>query len=58
MSENNFYSCDAHSWPKNMNLIAGGSMINGMNKKHFSKNLKSVKFRCFSGTAIDRWHEL
>ena len=29
-------------------------MINGINKKRISTNFKSVKVRCFSGTAIDQ----
>ena len=34
-------------------LIAGDSMINGINEKHISTNFKSIKVRCFSGATID-----
>ena len=44
---------DPHPWPKNTILIAGDTMINGINEKHISANVKSVKVRCFSGTTID-----
>ena len=40
-------------WSRNMILIAGGSMINGINEKRISANFKSVKVRCFSGETID-----
>ena len=53
MSINNVYNSDAHLWPKNTILIAGDSMINGINEKPISKNFKSVKVRCFSGATID-----
>ena len=53
MSVNNVYNFDAHPWPKNTILIAGDSMINGINEKRISTNFKSVKVRCFSGVAID-----
>ena len=53
MSINNVYNFDAHRWPKNTILIAGDSMINGINKKRISTNFKSVKVRCFSGATID-----
>ena len=43
------YNFDPHSWPKNTILIAGGSVINGINEKCISTNFKSVKVRCFSG---------
>ena len=52
MSVNNIYNCDAHPWPKNTVLIAGDSMINGINEKLISTNIKSVKFRYFSRTTI------
>ena len=52
MSVKNIYNFDAHPWPKNMILIAGDSMIYGMNEKHISINFKSVKIRCFSGATI------
>ena len=50
---NNVYNFDAHSWPKNTILIAGDSVINGINEKRVSTNFKSVKVRCFSGPTID-----
>ena len=53
MSVNNAYNFDAHPWPKNTILIAGDSMINGINEKRISTNFKSVKVRCFSGATID-----
>ena len=53
MSVNNVYNFDAHPWPKNTILIAGDSMINGINEKRISTNFKSVKVRCFSGAMID-----
>ena len=53
MSVNNIYNCDAHPWPKNTVLIAGDSMINGINEKLISTNIKSVKFRYFSCATID-----
>ena len=53
MSVNNVYNVDAHPWLKNTILIAGHSMINGINKKCISTNFKSVKVRCFSGSTID-----
>ena len=53
MSENNVYNFDAHPWPKNTILIAGNSIINGINEKHISINFKSIKVRCFSGETID-----
>ena len=53
MSVNNLYNVDVHSWPKNTILIAGDSMINGINEKRISTNFKSVKVRCFSGATID-----
>ena len=52
MSVNNVYNVDAHPWPKNTILIAGDSMINGINEKRISTNFKSVKVRCFSGATI------
>ena len=53
MSVNNIYNCDAHPWPKNTVLIAGDSMINGINEKLISTNIKSVKLRYFSCATID-----
>ena len=53
MSVNNVYNFDAHPWPKNTILIAGNSIINGINEKHISINFKSIKVRCFSGETID-----
>ena len=53
MSGNNMYNLDAHPWPKNMILIAGDSMINGINNTRMSTNFKSVRVRWFSGSAID-----
>ena len=53
MSVKNIYNFDAHPWPKNTILIAGDSMINGINEKRISTNFKSVKVRCFSGATID-----
>lgn len=54
MLVNNMYYCDAHRWPKNTAiLIAGDSMINGINEKRFSANFKSVKVRCYSGVTTD-----
>ena len=48
------YNFDAHLWPKNAILIAGNSMINGINEKYNSGKFKSVVLvRCFSGAAID-----
>ena len=40
MSVNNVYNFDAHPWPKNTILIAGDSMINGINEKRISTNFK------------------
>ena len=45
MSVKNIYKFDAHLWPKNTVLIAGDSMINGINEKRISTNFKSVKVR-------------
>ena len=53
MSVNNVYNVDAHPWPKNTILVAGDSIINGINEKRISTNFKSVKVRCFSGATID-----
>ena len=53
ISVNNVCNFDAHPWPKNTILIAGDSMINGINEKRISTNFKSVKVRCFSGATID-----
>ena len=53
MSVNNIYNCDAHTSRKNTVLIAGDSMINGINEKRFSANIKSVKVRYFSCATID-----
>ena len=53
ISVNNVYNFDAHPRPKNTILIAGDSMINGINEKHIFSNFKSVKVRCFSGATID-----
>ena len=49
----NAYNFDAHPWPQNTILIAGDSMINGINEKRISTNYKSVKVRCFSGATTD-----
>ena len=48
MSVNNVDNFDAHTWQKNTILIEGDSMINGINEKGTSTNLKSVKTRCFA----------
>ena len=53
LSVNNIYNFDARPWPKNTILIAGDSIINGINEKRISTNFKSVKVRCFSGATID-----
>ena len=53
MPVSNVYNFDAHPWPKNTILIAGDSMINGINEKRISTNFKSVKVRYFSGATID-----
>ena len=53
MSVNNVYNFDAHLWSKNTILIAGTSMIDGINKKRISTNFKSIKVRSFSGGTID-----
>ena len=53
MSVNNGYNFDAHPWLKNTILIAGDSMINGINEKRISTNFKSVRVRCFSAATID-----
>ena len=53
ISVNNVYNFDAHPRLKNTILIAGDSMINGINEKHIFTNFKSVKVRCFSGATID-----
>ena len=53
ISVNNVFNFDAHPWPKNTILIAGDSMINGINEKRISTNFKSVKVRCLSGVTID-----
>ena len=37
LSVNNVYNSDANPWPKNTILIAGDSMINGINEKRISK---------------------
>ena len=47
------YNSDAHPWPKNTILIAGGSVINGINEKRISTNFKSVKVKFFSGAMIE-----
>ena len=36
MSVNNVYNFDGYSWPKNIILIAGDSMINRINEKRIS----------------------
>ena len=56
MSVNNVYNVDAHPWPKKTILIAGDSMINGINEKRISTHFKSVKVRCFSGATIDNMY--
>ena len=56
MSVKNVYNCDAYPWPKNTILMAGHSMINGINQKHFSVNFKSVKVRCFNNATIYDTH--
>ena len=53
MSVNNANNFDAHLWPKNTILMAGNSMINGINEKHISTNFKSLKVKCFSGATIN-----
>ena len=53
MSVNNVYNFDAHPWPKNPILIAGDTMINGINEERISTSFKSVKVKCFSGAAIN-----
>ena len=53
MSVNNVDNFDAHLWSKNTILIAGTSMIDGINKKRISTNFKSIKVRSFSGGTID-----
>ena len=53
MSVNNVQNFDAYPWPKDTILIAGDSMITGINEKRISTNFKSVKVRCFSGATID-----
>ena len=53
MSVNNVYNFDAHPWPKNTILIAGDSVVNGINEKRISTSFKSVKATCFSGATID-----
>ena len=52
MSVNNVYNFDAHPWPKNTILIAGDSVINGINEKRIATSFKSVKVACFSGNTI------
>ena len=47
------YNSDARPWPKNTILIAGDSMINGINEKCISTNFKSVKVKFFSGAMIE-----
>ena len=49
----NVYNFDAHPWTKNTILIAGDSLVNGINEKRIFTNFKSVKVRCFSGATID-----
>ena len=44
----NVYKCDVHPWPRNKTR----DLINGINEKHFFTNVKSVKFKYFSGSAI------
>ena len=39
--------------PPRLGLIAGDSMINGINEKRISTDFKSVKVRCFRGATID-----
>ena len=56
MSVSNGYNFDAYPWLKNTILIAGNSMINGINEKRISTNFKSVRVRCFSAATIDDMH--
>ena len=42
VSVNNIYNFNAHPWPKNAILIAGHSMINGMNKKRISTKFNQM----------------
>ena len=53
MSVSDVYNCDAHPWSKNMILIGGESMINGINDKSLYTNFKSFKVRCFAGATIN-----
>ena len=39
LSLNNIYNFDARPWPKNTILIAGDSMINGINEKRISTDV-------------------
>ena len=39
--------------PPRLGLIAGDSMINGINEKRISTDFKSVKVRCFRGATTD-----
>ena len=56
LSVNNIYNFDTRPWPKNTILIAGDSIINGINEKRISTNFKSAKVRCFSGPTIDNMY--
>ena len=54
MSLNNVVQTDP--WPKNTILITEDSMINRINEKSFSTNLRSVEVRFFSETTMDGEH--
>ena len=43
MSVNNLHNFDAHPWPKNTILIAGDSIINGINEKLSLQRLNQLK---------------
>ena len=52
MSVNNVYNFDGYSWPENIILIAGDSMIDRMNEKRIYKiflvkvNNRNTRQRC------------
>ena len=47
---------DGHAWPPNTVLIAGDSILNGIEENRLKKNL-SVKVRSFPGSNIDDMYD-
>ena len=52
MTENN-HDNESTPWTVNTILIAGDSMINGIDEKRPSKKNSNVKVRCFNGALVE-----